>query len=220
LASHPELGAGLLPLSSGWIFELVPILIAAATLVAAIGFRGVRKAGALSGPRKIFARLDWRRLVKDETVFALILVVTLGAAGAHFLFKHPGFWAGLATLVRFWISEWWLIAIGVGILLAAALMSVSPTLFGHPGRILGASAFLAAALIFLLMQPSLYAGTGALEAVWRTLLTSFADYTMGGALFVSAMLVLAAWYACGPVAASGRNNLSETPPDRLLLALT
>src|SRR5262249_40586621 len=105
------------------------------------------------------------------------------------------------------------------ILLAAALISASPTLFGHPGRILGASAFLAAALIFLLMQPTLYAGTGALEPVWRTLLASFAGYTMRGALFVSGMLLLAAWYACGPVAAPGRGNRSESSPDRLLLAL-
>jgi hypothetical protein len=217
LASHPEIDAGLLPLSPGWMFELLPILIAAAIFVAAIGFRRVRM---LSRPRKIFARLNWRRLVKDETVFTLILVVTLGAAGVHFLSKHPEVWAGLATLALFWVSAWWLIAAGVGILLAAALISVSPTLFGHPGRILGASAFLAAALIVLLLQPSLYAGTGALEPLWRALLTSFAGYTMSGALFVSAMLVLAAWYACGPVAASGRNNLSETPPDRLLLALT
>jgi hypothetical protein len=219
LANHPEIGIGLAPLSSFWIFELLPILAATGILVVVIAFRRPLQARALSRPRKIFARDHWKRLLEDETSFALILVLTLSAAGFHFLSKHPEVWAGLATLSRFWISAWWPMVIGVGILLATVVISVSPTLFGHPGRILAASAFLTAVLAFLLVQPSLYAGTGALDPIWRAVLTNFAEYTTRGALFVTAMLVLAAWYASGPVAATGRSSFPEVPPDRLIHAL-
>jgi hypothetical protein len=219
LASHPEIGAGFAPLSSLWIFELLPILAGAGILVAVIAFRRPLQARALSRSRRNSARVNWRRLLKDEALFALILVLTLSAAGFHFLSRHPEIWAGLAALLRFWTSAWWPIAIGVGILLATAVISVSSTLFGHPGRILAASAFLAAVLAFLLVQPTLYAGAGALEPIWRALLTSFAGYTTSGALSVTAMLVLAAWYASSPVAATGRSSFPEVPPERLLQAL-
>jgi hypothetical protein len=107
-----------------------------------------------------------------------------------------------------------IVAVG-GTLFAAAVVLAPSKVFVHRRRILRVSAFLAAVLAFLLVQPSLYAGTAALEPIWRVVLADFASYTTGGALFVSAMLLLAGWYASGS---------SDTPdcgtlPDRLLLAL-
>jgi hypothetical protein len=79
---------------------------------------------------------------------------------------------------------------------------------------LGMSTFVAAVLAFLLVQPSLYATTGHLEPIWRAALTDLAGYTLGGAFFVSLMLMLAAWHACGSSAATARDRL----PNGLLLA--
>jgi hypothetical protein len=231
LAIHPEIAAGLSP-SSSWFFELMPIVIVLGILAAALAIRRSLQGRAFPWPRRFLARVEW--LVKDDTVFALVLsridwellvkdatvlapfiLVALGVAIFYLLAIHPEIGAGLATLSHFWISGWWPIVIGSGILLAGAVIFASPTLFGHPGRILRASAFLAAVLVFLLAQPTLYAGTDGLEPIWRTALTDFAGYTMGGAVVVSAMLLLAARYASGASAPTGRGTL----PDRLLLTL-
>jgi hypothetical protein len=152
-------------------------------------------------------KVDWKSAV-DETVLALLFVATLSGA---VLYIHPDITAGFVTLSPF--------AIGGGALLAGILMLAAPTLVGHPGRILGASAFLAAVLAFLVAQPAVYAGTAAFEPVWRAALMQFAGYTTLAALFVSAMLLLAAWHASGAVTTTGRGKPPESPPDRLLLVL-
>jgi hypothetical protein len=103
---------------------------------------------------------------------------------------------------------------GGGVLFAAAVLLAPPTLpIARLGRIVGASAFVAAALAFLLVQPALYAG--GLEPIWRAALTAFAGYTTAGAFFVSTMLLLAAWHAFGAPIATARGSLSG----RLLFAL-
>jgi hypothetical protein len=302
LASQPEVAAGLPPSSRLWIFELWSIPIAGGILAAALVFRRYLQADLLfrsptphrsstrtlsSSPstgspksRKFSVGIDWKRLVRDEIVFVLILFATLSAAAFHFLSRHPAiaagvvatFWAivtvgilaaAVALLRRLlvifrgsrlakidWkpvVSENVLallfvatlsagvfymhpdittgfvtlspVAIGGGIILAGALIFAAPTLVAHPGRILGASAFLAAVLAFLVAQPAVYAGTAAFEPVWRAALMQFAGYTTLGALFVSAMLLLAAWHASGAVTTTGRGKPPESPPDRLLRVL-
>ena len=82
-----------------------------------------------------------------------------------------------------------------------------------PGPILGASAFVAAVFVFIIVQPALYAG--GLEPIWRAALAAFAGYTAAGAFFVSAMLLLAAWHAFGAPIATARGCLSG----RLLFVL-
>src|SRR5260221_12339884 len=102
--------------------------------------------------------------------------------------------------------------VGGGIFFALSVVLVPSTVaFARPSRILGASAFLTGSLAFLLAQPFLY-GVG-FESIWRAALEAFAGYTTGAALFVSAMLLLAAWHAFDiPLAA--RRLVS----DQLLLA--
>ena len=68
-------------------------------------------------------------------------------------------------------------------------------------------------LAFLLVQPALYGG--GLEPIWRAALAAFAGYTTAGAVFVSAMLLLAAWHAFGAPIATVRGSLSN----RLLFVL-
>ena len=147
----------------------------------------------------------------------LIFFATLSAATFHYLFKHPEITAGLAAVLP--------VAISVGLLVTAVVTSTEilkrlverlgfAPLFSRPGRMLGMSTFIAASLGFLLVQPSLYAAAGALEPIWRGALRAFADYTIGGALFISLILLLAAWHACGPSAVTARNRL----PRGLLVA--
>jgi hypothetical protein len=154
---------------------------------------------ALPKLSKFFASLDWKLMVKGEALFALVLLLTLSAAIFHFLSRHPELAAGLAALSL--------------ILFAGAVVFAPPKLIAPPGRMLGASAFVAAVLAFLLVQHSLYAGMGSLEPIWRSAVAGFADYTTGGALFISVMVVLAAWYACGAIDADRRRL-----PDQLLPA--
>jgi hypothetical protein len=204
LARHPEIGAGLTPLSSASISASWAIVIGGGILVAAMAFRRSLQAGALPRLSKFLASVNWKLVIKRESVLGLVLLVTVSAAAFHFLLRHPEMAVGLAMLSP--------IVIGVGIVFAGAVFFASPKLFPHQDRILGTSAFVAAALAFLLVHPSLYTGTGALEPIWRAALASFTGYTTGGALFVSVMLLLAAWYASGSSAATDRGRL----PDRLL----
>jgi hypothetical protein len=152
---------------------------------------------ALPKLSKFFASLDWKLMVKGEALFALVLLLTSSAAIFHFLSRHPELAAGLAALSL--------------ILFAGAVVFAPPKLIAPPGRMLGASAFVAAVLAFLLVQHSLYAGMGSLEPIWRSAVAGFADYTTGGALFISVMVLLAAWYACGAIDADRRRL-----PDQLL----
>jgi hypothetical protein len=220
LARHPEIGAGLSPLSPVAIDALWPIVIGIGIIaLLAVTWPSLRALQTSALPRlnKFLARIDWKQLVKREPAFVLIFFATLSAAIFHYLSRHPAIAAGLATVLP--------VAIAVG-LLVAAVVSLTETLkrlverlgfaplFARPGRMLGISTFIAAALGFLLVQPSLYAAAGALEPIWRAALRVFADYTIGGALFISLMLLLAAWHACGPSAVTARNRL----PRGLLVA--
>jgi hypothetical protein len=144
-------------------------------------------------------------LVKNETVFALVILVTLSAVIVHFLSRHPEI---VATLAR--ASP---IVIGGGFLFAAAVAVAPSELFG---RVLGACAFVAAVLAFVLMQSSLYSGMGNLEPIWQEALVGIAGYTTGGAFFVSVMLLFAAWHASGSSVATDWGKRT----DRLLVTFT
>jgi hypothetical protein len=213
LARHPEIGAGLSPLSPVAIDALWPIVIGIGIIaLLAVTWPSLRALQTSALPRlnKFLARIDWKQLVKREPAFVLIFFATLGAAIFHYLSRNPEIATGLATVLP--------VAIVVG-LLVAAVVSLTESLkrlverlgfaplFTRPDRMLGMSTFIAAALGFLLVQPSLYAAAGALETIWRAALKAFADYTIGGALFISLMLLLAAWHACGPSAVTPRTRL-------------
>ena len=220
LARHPEIAAGLSPLSAVSIDALWPIVIGIGIIaLLAVTWPSLRALQTSALPRvsKFLARMHWKQLVKREPAFVLIFVATLSAAIFHYFSRHPELAAGLATVLP--------VAIAVGILVAA-VVSLTETLkrlverlgfaplFTRPGRMLGMSTFIAASLAFLLVQPSLYAAAGALEPIWRAALTVFADYTTSGALFISLMLLLAAWHACGSSPGTTRNRL----PRGLLVA--
>jgi hypothetical protein len=205
LARRPEIAAGLATTLSPAVVE-VGILVVAVVLFRRF-LRVSRRFRQARGTSKFFANIDWKPIV-NEIMFALVLVATLSVAIFYALSTYPEMAVGFATLLPS--------AIGGGILFAGAAVAFAPPApLARPGRILGASAFIAAVLAFLLVQPSLYVGTAASEPIWRIALAEFAGYTMGGALFVSAMLLLAAWYASGSSATTDHARL----PDRLLLAL-
>jgi hypothetical protein len=139
---------------------------------------------------------------KLAAVSAGLLVGALSAALFDILARHPEVGGGLAPLSPFSISELWPIVMGGGILFAIATFSARATLRPQVSRMLGASAFLATVLVFLLIQPHLYHRAPNLvatapEPIWRAASAAFAGYTTSGAFFVSGMLVLAAWHAFG-----------------------
>jgi hypothetical protein len=150
---------------------------------------------------------------KLATVPAAFVLGALSAAAFDLLARHPELGVGVAPGAA--ISVSWPIVMGGAILSAAAAFLAPPTLpIVRASLILGASAFVAVVVAFLLVQPALY--TSALEPIWRAALAGFAGYAKGGAVFVSFMLLLAAWHAFGAsglTAGGGR-------PDRLLLTLT
>jgi hypothetical protein len=200
LASHPEIGVGLAPRSSSWILELLPIAIAVGIFTAAVLCR------ALPKPRNFFDAVDWTLVIKDATVLARFILVALSVVAlGYILLGHPG--AAIRTLAP--------MLIGIGLLYVGMIFFTSSARFNHPVRILGASAFIAAVLAFLLAHPSLYAGAAVLEPIWRPALAELAGYTTGGALVVSVMLLLAGWHACGSPAATDDGRLL----DRLFLFL-
>jgi hypothetical protein len=211
LIRHPEAGASLAPRARFRILDLWPILVGGGILIAGVGV--VRhlwmalpssKASRLS---KFLHSIEW------ELVAAPFILAALGAVVFYVLASHPEVGAGLAPQSPLWIFDLWPVVIVGGILVVGAVFFFAPlTRFRHLSRILGASAFVAAALVFLLVQPNLY--TPNLESVWRAALVGLADYTTGAALLVTAMLLLAGWYACGSSAPLARRG----GPDRLLLA--
>jgi hypothetical protein len=192
-----------------WIHELLPPVITprvwAVRAPLCVPARSMR---AFPRFRRIVARattntlgrVDWEIVLKDATPFAVMMS---GAALFRIVSKHPEVMTTFAVLSP--------LVIGVGLVCAAPAFLASPTILARPGRIVGASIFLAALLAFLVMHPLLYAGMSSLEPIWRTALSYFAGYSFGGAVFVSAMLVLAALYACGPFA-------TDPIAKRLLLA--
>jgi hypothetical protein len=224
LESHPERGAGLtspLPL-----FELLSIVIGILA-AAAIVFRRSVQGRALPKFSKFFARADWKRMVKDVTVGLVVLISVAGKffarAGRKRVVKDVTI--GLVLLIGaatlFFVLSRLVLGhatlIGVGVLCVGMVFFTPLTFLAYPRRIFAAGAFVAAALAFLLMQPSLYAGMSVLELNWWAALADFAFYRTGAALLVSAILLLAAWHASGAVARAGRGSLTENPPDRLLL---
>lgn len=182
-------------------WSLVVLAFAAAELVRCL--RGARASpAALSSTSRL------------ATVPAAFVLGALSAAAFGLLARHPELAAGLPPETPLSISELWPVATGGGLLFAGAALATPPTLpIGRLGQILGASVFVAAALAFLLVQPALYAG--GLDSIWRAALAAFAGYTTAAAVFVSAMLLLAAWYAFGAPIATAPGSLSG----RLLLVL-
>ena len=171
-------------------WSLVVLAFAAAELV-----RRVR------GTRAPFAVLS--RTSKLATVPAAFVLGALSAAAFDILARHPELGAGLVPGSPLLMPGSWAILMAGGILFAAAIALAPPTIpIARLGSILGASAFVAAVLVFIIAQPALYAG--GLEPIWRAALAAFAGYTAAGAFFVSAMLLLAAWHAFGaPIATAG-----------------
>jgi hypothetical protein len=182
-------------------WSLVVLAFAAAELVRRL--RGARASPAPLSSTSKFA-----------TVPAAFVLGALSAAAFAVLARYPELAAGLPPGSPVSMSGSWVIVMGGGVLFAAAIV-LAPAAFpsARLGPILGASAFVAAVLAFLLVQPALYAG--GLEPIWRAALAAFAGYTTAGAVFVSAMLLLAAWYAFGAPIAIARGSLS----DRLLFVL-
>jgi hypothetical protein len=136
-------------------------------------------------------------------VSAGFVLGALSAGLAGVLIRHPEVGAGLAPVSPLSVSRLWPVLMGGGILFAAAVFFARATPRPPVSRMLGASAFLAAVLVFLLIQPDLYHRAPNLvatapEPIWRAALAAFAGYTRSGAFFVSGMIVLAAWYAFGP----------------------
>jgi hypothetical protein len=208
---YPEIGSGLALPPSFWTVVVWPTLIGGGLFVAAVVFWRPLQAPAIPGLDKFIDRIDWDRVIKDATVLAPFIVAALAAAILYISTRDREVLAILAKLL--------LIAIGIGIVFIAVLKFVSPMLFASPRHILAASAFLAAVLAVLLVQPTLYAAASGLQPVWQAALTELGSYTAGGALLVSAMLLLAAWYASGSLPAIERGSVLEKCPDRLLLAL-
>jgi hypothetical protein len=215
LARHPEIGAGLSALSPVSISALWPIVLGIAVIaLVAVTWPSLRALQARTLPilSKVLARFEWKHLLKRDAVFVLIFFVTLIAGVFHYFSRHPELAAGLASVLP--------VAIGVGLLVAAAV-SLTETmkhfmerlgfaaLFTRPGRMLGMSMFIAAALAFLLVQPDIYAAAGALEPIWRAALLVFTEYTTGAALFIALMLLFAAWHACGTFARNKEHRLSR-----------
>jgi hypothetical protein len=154
---------------------------------------------------------------KLGAVSAVFVLGALIAALFGILARNPEVGAGLAPLSPFWTSPSWLILIFGGGALFALPVDFAPrsALFlVNVKRILGASVFVAALLAFLLTHRHLY--TPALEPIWRAALVSFAGHTRGAALFITAMVALAAWHAVGSSVPVGRTkHISH----RLLLAI-
>jgi hypothetical protein len=229
LVRHPEIVVALPPPSLTWTLELLFIVIAAEILafwilellppvirprvwaVRAPLCVPARSMRAFPRFRRIVARtttntlgrIDWEIVIKDATTLSPFAVMMSGAALFRIVSKHPEVMTTFAVLSP--------LVIGVGLVCAATAFLASPTILTRPGRIVGASIFLAALLAFLVMHPLLYTGMASLEPIWRMALSYFAGYSFGGAVFVSAMLVLAALYACGPFA-------TDPIAKRLLLA--
>jgi hypothetical protein len=214
LVNYPEIGAGLSLLSVDSSSALLPFVIGIGIIIGAVLVWPLLQALLLRISSKIVASINWKLLVKKEAAFVLVLFVTLCAAVFHYFSRHAELAAGLATLLP--------IVIGIGILFFGTINLIerkggaksSPMKRAHPGRMLGMSIFVAAVLAVLFMHPSLYAAAGALEPIWRAALTALDSYTTGGAFFVSFMLLLAAWYACGSSVTAARELL----PGRLLAA--
>src|SRR5262249_32928968 len=142
------------------------IVMGSVILGTAVVFRRSLQMHAVPALSKFFVNFDWRPLVKDQAALTSVLFMTLSAAVFHFLSKHAEMATSLAALSLIFFT---------GAAVVARL-----ELYASPGRLLGASAFVAAVLSFLLVQPGLYAGRSALEPIWRATLARLADYTMGG----------------------------------------
>jgi hypothetical protein len=216
LVNYPEIGVGLPPLSPDSISALWPFAIGMGVIVGAVVLWRLLRPQLLPVLTKIIARIDWRILVRKEAAFVLILFVTLCAAVLNYFFRRPELAAGLASLLP--------IVIGIGVLFSGIVnlieklirsnrMLLFAPLFSHPDRMLGMSLFVAAVLAVFLVQPSLYGAAGALDSIWRAALERLESYTIVGGLFIAMMLMLAAWYACGPSVVSARKWL----PNQLLL---
>ncbi len=217
LVNYPEVGAGLSLLSPDSSSALLPVAIGIGIIIAAVLVWPFLRGPLLRISSKIVASINWKLLVRKEAAFVLVLFVTLCAAVFHYFSRHAELAAGLISLLP--------IVIGIGILFSGTIhlierfisskrMVLFAPLFVHPGRMLGMSIFVAAVLAVLFMQPSLYAAAGALEPIWRAALTALESYTTAGAFFVSIMLLLAAWYACG----SSVTTADELLPGGLLAA--
>jgi hypothetical protein len=199
-ASHPELGAGLAsPLA---FFEFLSIVIGIAA-AAAIVFRRSMRMRALPKLNKFFARANSRLMIKDATIVALVFLVS--TVTLFFLFSRPVL--GHSMLIE------------LGILCVGMVFFTPVALVAQSRRIVAAGAFVAVALAFVLVQPSLYTGISGLGLNRSAALAEFPVYRNGAALFVSAMLLLAAWHASGAVATRGRGSLPENASSRLLLVL-
>ena len=99
------------------------------------------------------------RTSKLATVPAAFVLGALSAAAFDILARHPELGAGLAPGSPLLMPGSWAILMAGGILFAAAIALAPPTIpIAHLGSILGASAFVAAVLVFIIAQPALYAG--------------------------------------------------------------
>jgi hypothetical protein len=168
-------------LAPPWLFwTLAAAVIGIGILAAAALDRRSLQARALPRVRMFFNAIDWKMVIKDATVLAPFMLLALvmppligvGIVAAAIVFRHPLQERALPRLSKFFarvvwnwpVKDEWKRPLPL-YFRSFTIPRLTPlsqrTLFADPGRIFGASAFIAAVLAFLLVQPSLYAGTAA-----------------------------------------------------------